>query len=522
MKTVMQHSFAEISSPEIPRSSFNLSHGYKTTWDADGLVPFLCMDVIPSDTISLNATQFTRLATPLHPLMDNIYIDTFYFFVPYRLLWDNWERFMGAQDDPTDSIDFTIPIVTGASAGALGDNFDYLGLPLDWVPDNEDVSCLPFRALRKIWNEWFRNENLQDSLAVQTDNGPDNNTECGWADVPLKRCKKRDYLTSCLPWPQKGDAVDLPLGLSAPIYATVAEDVAIQIGDDGQAVTGIPKTAGATLLVGTDTANTYPDDVNLRADLTNATTATINDFRLAMQTQALLERDARAGTRYVETLLAHWGVTVPDFRLQRSEFLNGSSIPMNITPVANTSGTASEDQGHLTGFGTSSGKSGFTKSFVEHGVIIGLINARSDITYTQGVDRYWSKSTRYDFYYPLLSGIGEQSVLNKEIWSNPAGTNNDDVFGYQERYSEYRFMNSRLTNLMRPDAAGTLASWNLSEDFASLPTLGATFIESNTSTPLDRAIADSSEPQFITDMYIKIKAARPMPLHGTPFQLAHF
>ncbi len=265
---------------------------------------------------------------------------------------------------------------------------------------------------------------------------------------------------------------------------------------------------------------------NMYADLTNATAATINELRLAFQTQKLLERDARSGTRYVETLKAHWGVTFPDYTAQRPVYLGGGSIPVGVTPVPQTSNspatpTDKDKQGGLTGYGEASGQSGFTKSFVEHGVIIALMNGRGDITYSQGLDRYWSKSTRYDFYYPVLSGIGEQSILNREIWPDDSA-NDALVFGYTGRYNEYRFLNSKLTGLMRPDAASTLASWNLSEDFATLPTLGDTFITANTSVPLDRAIAVPAEPHFIADIYHDIKAARPLPLYGVPGQGMNF
>ena len=264
---------------------------------------------------------------------------------------------------------------------------------------------------------------------------------------------------------------------------------------------------------------------DLLADLTNATAATINDLRLAFQTQRLLERDARSGTRYNELILSHFGVTVPDFRVQRPEFLGGGSSPVNISAVAQTSGqptpAANDKLGELAAIGTVSGKHGFTKSFVEHGVIIGLVNVRGDITYSQGLERYWSKSTRYDFYYPVLAQIGEQSVLNKEIYAD-GSANDDNVFGYQERYAEYRYKPSKLTGLFDVNASGSLSAWHLSEDFTSLPTLGDTFIQSNTLTPLDRAIAIPSEPQFIFDSYIEMTCARPMPLYGIPGNLDHF
>lgn len=522
MRSVMEHTFSEVPRADIPRSTFNRSHGLKTTFDADYLVPILVDDVIPGDTYNVKVTHFARLGSPLiHPLMDNLYLETFFFFVPYRLVWDNWEKFMGAQDDPADSIDFTIPKVSpvtthDATTGAgLGFNglYDYFGLPYRSSVDLSDFSALPFRAYNLIWNEWFRDQNLQDSVNVPTDNGPD---AAGTDFALLERGKRHDYFTSCLPWPQKGDAVELPLIGNAPIKAdgTNLDAVGILNTADTLAQIDVPTTVA---LIGVANASAEP----LFADLSAVTAATINDLRLAFQTQRLLERDARSGTRYTETILAHFGVTVPDFRLQRPEFLGGGSSQVLVNEVPNTSQTATEQQAELAAYGVSSGSSGFTKSFVEHGVIIGLANVRADITYSQGAERYWFKDTRYDFYYPVLSQIGEQAVLNNEIFyqNTPA---DDNVFGYQERYAEYRYKPSRVTGLFRPDHATSLASWHLSEDFATAPALGASFIESSTRFPLDRAISVPDEPQIIADFFMDMKCARPMPLYGVPGNLDHF
>ena len=517
MRSVMEHSFSQVPRAEIPRSTFDRSHGLKTTFDADWLIPIYVDDVMPGDTFRMNANFMGRLSTPLHPIMDNMFFETFFFFVPYRLVWDDFKKFHGERVDPDDSIDYTIPSLhNSTSYGPVGPGSlaDYMGLPQTSI-DANDVSALPFRAYNLIWNEWFRDQNLQDSLTVRTESGPDT-----FVSYPLqKRGKRHDYFTSSLSSPQKGASVQLPLGSLAPVTAD-SGTASVYNSTTGGVARLLQSTTNSHVLVSHEVYSGPSEQ--LYADLGDATAATINDLRLAFQTQRLLERDARGGTRYNELIRAHFGVTVPDFRIQRPEYIGGGSSMVNVTPVANTAGQSGDYVGQLGAMGTVSGSHDWTYSAVEHGVIIGLANVRADITYSQGLERYWSKKTRYDFYYPVLAQIGEQAVLSREIYYNNSDGLNENVFGYQERYAEYRYKPSRLTGLFSPLAAGSLDAWHLSEEFATRPALGSTFIQSNTGAPLDRAIAVPTEPHFILDTYFNLKCVRPMPLYGVPGNLDHF
>ena len=527
-----RHRFHRGSAPSKPRSRFKQPSKYTTTFDSGNLIPFYVKEVLPNDTFQLSANLVVRLNTPLYPIMDNIYVDTQFFFCPSRLVWENFERFQGAQDNPGDSTDFLIPQVTcpvgGWSEGSIA---DYFGIPTK--VENLDVNALPFRAINLIRNEWYRDQNMQDSSVVNLDDGPDLDTD--YSIFP--RGKRHDYFTSALPWAQKGAAVEIPIGSSAPVIGT-GQVLGMMDGNGsfyGPGASGggtgdyrsgrygqtLPHSdsssslnQGPSLGVTTDPANS-----GLIADLSTATATTINDLRLAVQAQAYLELNARAGTRYPEYLLAHWGVPQQDARLQRPEYLGGGSQVLDTFQVPNTADVGTTGNADLGAYVQGIGSHGFMRSFPEHGYVIGFVSARADMTYQQGLERMWSVRDKFDMALPIFAHIGEQAILNKEIYAQ--GIPDDDLpFGYTERYNEHRFSISKVTGKMRSNATGTLDAWHLALNFTDLPVLSDEWIQDK--PPISRIIAVQDEPEFKMDAFFNLFATRCLPVRGTPGTFLRF
>lgn len=528
---VSQADSATIQKGKTPRSKFINSWTRKTAFDAGLLIPILVDEILPGDHMTYDVTAYIRMSTPLFPLFDNMRVDTHFFFVPNRLVWDNWVRLMGEQDNPASSIAFTTPVVTGTVGGELvGSLADHFGIPVTGqiqAGQQISVNALPFRMYYLIYNQWFRDENMINSQPVAKTDGPD--SMATYAIAP--RASSHDYFTSCLPWPQKFTAPTISLGSTAPV---------IGIGTTSQnypAAPGPPvyETSGGTTWSFAQNANAGTVYIKgsaatsglplIYANLAAATGISINTLRQAWLIQELLERDARGGTRYTEKIRNHFDVINPDFRLQRPEYIGGGQSSLNVTPIAQTAPTTAPAGvvGALGGTGTAAGMHHASYAATEHGFIIGLVSVRAELSYQQGLHLQWTRSTMYDYYFPALAGLGEQTVLEREIYCTGNPANDALVFGYQERWQEYRTRTSEVTGIMRSTAASTLDAWHLARKFTSAPNLNATFI--NETPPMTRVLAAgaaSNGQQFLADFHYVRTAVRPIPTYGTPIQLGRF
>lgn len=538
---VRGHRFSDAPAMYMKRTKFDRSHVYKTTFNSGKLIPIFVDEVLPGDTTRMSINYFARLATPIKPIMDNIYLDWFFFFVPNRLVWDHWQNFCFEQEDPDDSTDYVIPTVTAtgnSENGYVGSLWDYFGLPVNTTGNLSGISALPFRAVYLIWNEWFRDENLQKSVKIQKGDTNEVLDSSRAADQPSwvfssgttivkglacpPRGKRHDYFTSALPWTQKGPGVDISLTGNAPIMAQYTQAPSGTKVSCYTARDGASDTVFNAITYGSPGVSGGLTGEGVYADLSNVSAITINGLRTAFQMQKFYERLARGGSRYTEVLRSFFGVVSPDARLQRPEFLGSFTKMVMVNPIAQTSATSdTSPQGNLSAYGvTASNFHGFTKSFVEHGYIIGFVCARADLTYQQGINKMWLRSTVYDFYWPTFAHLGEQAIELREIYAQ--GTEADTtVFGYQERYAEYRYKPSQITGKFRSSVTGgNLDVWHLSQFFSNAPTLNEEFITEN--PPVKRIIAVQDEPEFLLDIGFRYTTVRPMPMFGTPGLVDHF
>lgn len=537
-RLVSQDDAAMVERSGVPRSKFSGQWNRLTTFDAGYLVPFLVDELLPGDHMKYAVEAYVRLSTPLFPIFSSQRIDTHFFFVPCRLVWDNWVRFMGEQDNPDDSIDYTVPqILRSSGTGSdrvAGTLYDHMGIPDEGqVTDDEfGVNALPFRAYNLIYNQWFRDQNVIDGVPVSR---ADSNDAIA-SYVLRRRAKSHDYFTSALPWPQKFTAPNLPLTGMAPVLGlgAIADNSltnSASVGESNEAITTYAFykqiwDAGAAnqVIMKMSAAAGTPAYPAVFADLSAVSGVAINTLRQAWLVQSLLEAEARGGTRYVELIRAIFGVTNPDFRLQRAEYIGGGQTQLQVTPVAQTAPGADDSVvGALGGAGTASGSHAASYAATEHGYVLGLISVKTELAYQQGLHKMWSRLTKHDFYVPQLAGLGEQAILRKEIYFVGTDALDDLVFGYQERWHEYRTRYSEVAGMFRSNVTGTLDAWHLAEDFGSPPLLNATFIED--APPMSRVLAASTlaaKQQYLADIVINRTAVRPLPMFGTPVQLGRF
>lgn len=539
---------AMVPRKDVPRSTFKTKHTHKTTFGSGTLIPVLIDEVMPGDTHQITGTLFGRLANLLFPMMDNVYLESFGFFVPMRLVWTNSVKMFGERKNPSDSISYGVPQLTftpaNLAAGQTCTLPDYMGMPIGQITGNLLVNALPFRAYNLIWNEWFRDENLQNQVTVNTSDSGDTPADF----TLLRRNKRKDYFTGSLPWPLKG-GVDVSLPLTGPAYIRgIAVQNAASATAGGSATAaeyggGVPSLQTgaaawpgrlATSSAGNIEIRTTSSGTNTQpyvwADMSTTTGATINALRLAFQTQRLLELDARSGTRYTELVTAHFGVRPQDMRLQRPEYIGGGrtnvetqAIPYTSVDRNQTTQALINPVGALSAAATATGRHHFTYNATEHGYIIILLNLTADLTYQQGVHRMWTRQTRYDFPWPVFANLGEQVVRNDEIYAIGVGGTDTSAFGYQERYAEYRVSLSRISGLFRSQATGTIDPWHLSQKFTALPVLNTSFIQDQ--PPLSRALAAGAAAdnmQMILDSLWDMKRTRPLPVYGVPGNIDRF